>query len=224
MLDFFCAFGPARLESGVGDIGIADHFGVADDHVVAGTGFEQLLLDGEPAGLVEPDLNLRKLLEDIVGFGSEFEFDRLSIVYGSFADKRNPVASAQLFSTRAEAEQQELIDQSSILAEVEFLDAFEAGLVDEKIVAVAEDRTRVGSFQVEQHAIATDEDRAVFCGAIVYDYRDLRALNIGGKAAEVSGGIVQVRQEIIERELAVVLGGVGRSESEGEPKNCRKNE
>ncbi len=40
VLDFFCALGPAGFEGGVGDIRIADHFGVADDHVIAGAGFE----------------------------------------------------------------------------------------------------------------------------------------------------------------------------------------
>ena len=40
VLDFFCAFGPAGLESCIGDAGVADHFGVMDDHIVAGTGFE----------------------------------------------------------------------------------------------------------------------------------------------------------------------------------------
>jgi hypothetical protein len=40
---------------------------------------------------------------------------------------------------------------------------------------------------------------------------------------KVSGGIVEARQQTIERELAVILRGVGRSESEREPKNCRKN-
>ena len=158
MLDFFRALRPAGFESRVGDVRIADHFGVVDDHVVARTGFEQLLLHGEPARLVEPDLDLRKLLEDIFGFRSELEFHRLSIIYGILADERDSVASAQFFSSRAESEEKELVYQTSIFAEVEFLDAFEPWLVDKKVVAAAEDGARVGSFQIEKHSFAADEN------------------------------------------------------------------
>ena len=55
-----------------------------------------------------------------------------------------------------------------------------------------------GVFELEQHAFAANEDRAGFRGAIVYDYGDLRALDIGGKAVKVSGGIVQVREDTIK--------------------------
>ncbi len=159
-----------------------------------------MLLDGEPAGFVEPDLDLGKLLEDIFGFGSEFEFHGFSVIYGSFADESDSVASAQFLSSRAETEQEELIYQAAIFAEVEFLHAFQARFVDEEIVAIAKNRARVGIFR--SRSIRSPRTRIVpaLRRTIVYDNGDLCAFDIGGKAVEVSSGVVQVRQNIVECE------------------------
>jgi len=53
---YFCAFGPVGLEFAVADLQVFQDVRILGNEIVAGTGFEEFLLDRQPGCLIDPDL------------------------------------------------------------------------------------------------------------------------------------------------------------------------
>ena len=74
------ALRPVRLEFAVAEFQILHDLGVPRHEVIAGTCFEELLLNGEPGGLVDPNLDVVNLLAHFRGVRGEIEHGNLVTV------------------------------------------------------------------------------------------------------------------------------------------------
>src|SRR4029077_17491094 len=122
-LHFRCAARPVRFELVIRDAHVSIDVAVPDDEVIARTCLKKLLLQREPGGFVQPQLNFGKLLANFVGFRQQLKPKDFVVVQHFLALQRNRVTFFQRTSGSAETKQQELIDNGFFLSEIVFLDA-----------------------------------------------------------------------------------------------------
>ncbi len=83
-LDSRGAVRPVRFELGIRNLYVARNIFVADDEVVARSCLVKLLLNREPCGFVEPQLNLGKLAFHFIGFWQKLKQDSFVAVESLF--------------------------------------------------------------------------------------------------------------------------------------------
>ena len=79
-LYFRGAMRPVRLEFAVRDAHVSVDVPVVDDEVVARARFKKLLLNRQPRGFIQPQLDLGKLLLHFIGLWQQLQAKNLSAV------------------------------------------------------------------------------------------------------------------------------------------------
>ena len=87
--EFLGAFGPAGLEAGFGDAGVARDVGITDDEIIVGARFEEFLLHRFPGSFVEPQVDFGNLISDARGFGSQLEQRGFLMAEDRLAEQRD---------------------------------------------------------------------------------------------------------------------------------------
>ena len=195
---------PVRFEIAIREARVSIDVPVTDDEVIARTRLKKLLLHREPRGFVQPQLNFGKLLAHFIGFRQQFQQKNFAIVERFFALQRNRVTLFQGIPGSPEPKQQELIDDGFFLSQIVFLDAVNFRVVDVKIVAVTEDRSRIGLRHLDSHfVVAPHGNPAGFGGLVVHHDGHLGPLQIRRKAMEGRRLRVELFEDVFQRPIGL---------------------
>ena len=192
------AFGPILFELIVADLQILHHVGVVENQVVLGTRLKKLLLYGQPRSFVNPHLDFGDLLAHLVGLWDQLDLDGFLVVQLGLANHLDQVTLPDVFAFGAKTQQDILIDQVAIFAQVIFLDAIDFGGEDEERIAGAQNGATVGFEKLDAHFfIATHQELAGFRGS-VFDYVGVfNVLYVGGEGTKILSGFIHHGQHAV---------------------------
>ena len=98
-----------------------------------------------------------------------------------------------------------MIDNGFFLPEIVFLDAVNFRVVDVKIVAVAEDRARVGLRQLDSHFVVHAHKNLAGLGGLVVDHDGhFGPFQIRCKTMEICRLCIHLLEDIVERPIGLL--------------------
>src|SRR5712664_14575 len=200
------ALRPILLELDVAERQVFHRVNIVEQKIVARARFEEFLLNRQPGGFVDPNLDLDDLVTDLIGLGSEFKNDRFLVVEFFFANDGHQVTFPEVVALRTEPQKHVLIDHRTVLAEVDFVDAVYLWIENEERVAGTQNGARARLGNLDAHfLIAADIDVARFYRGILHHRCIFDVFDIGTERMEVLRGLVHHSQDAFDSPVCAPL-------------------
>jgi len=157
------------------------------------------------------------LLAHLIGFWGELNLHSFFVVQLGLSNHLDQITFPHVFAFGAEPEQDILIDQIAIFAQVIFLDTIDLGGEDKEGIAGAQDGAAVGFEELDAHFfIAAHQELAGFRGSIFHYVGVFNVLDVGGEGMKILSGFIHHGQH-------VVGGGRCALSARDSRANCTKN-